>query len=75
MIKTSPIELDRLLNCVEDCNLEFKKASNNFDSRDLRDYCAALANEKGGKLLLGVEQTSDKRGEVVGSIGLPGQRK
>lgn len=72
MIQTSPEQFERLLCRVEDCNLEFKKASNNFDSRDLRDYCAALANERGGKLLLGVEQKQDKTGEATGTAAFLG---
>jgi ATP-dependent DNA helicase RecG len=67
MIRTTSEQLDRLINRLEDCNLEFKKAANSFDSRDLRDYCAALANERGGKLLLGVQQVPDKKGGVVGT--------
>ncbi len=40
-------------------NLEFKKAEHSFsESKDLPDYCAALANEGGGKLILGV--TNDR---------------
>jgi hypothetical protein len=54
MIQTSPEQLERLINRVEDCNLEFKAAHNSFNqSHDLPDYCAALANERGGKLILG----------------------
>jgi len=34
--------------------LELKSATNNFSTHDLRDYCAALANEGGGILILGV---------------------
>ena len=39
-------------------DLEFKEARNQFDSRQLGRYCAAIANEGGGKLILGV---TDKR--------------
>ena len=37
--------------------LEFKEAKNNFDFQELLRYCAAIHNEKGGVLLLGI---SDK---------------
>lgn len=48
----------------EGCQLEFKTAKNSFSSdKDLPDYCAALANEGGGKLILGV----DDRRRVTGS--------
>ena len=35
-------------------NLEFKAASNQFDSKKLFSYCAAISNERGGQLILGV---------------------
>lgn len=72
MMQTSATQLERLLGRLEDCNLEFKAAARNFDSREVRDYCTALANERGGKLLLGVEQTSEKKGEVVGTAAFHG---
>ena len=72
MIQTTREQLERLLDRLEDCNLEFKKASNTFDSRELRDYCAAMANERGGKLLLGVQQKQDKTGEVTGTTVFEG---
>jgi len=47
------------LKSPEGRNLEFKEAKNSFShEKELPDYCAALANEGGGKLILGV---SDKR--------------
>lgn len=55
--------LPALLARRESENLEFKEAKNRFDFEELVDYCVALANEGGGKLLLGVTD----RGEVVGS--------
>jgi ATP-dependent DNA helicase RecG len=42
--------------------LEFKQAKGDFKFDKLRDYCAALANEGGGKLILGV---TDKRPRSV----------
>lgn len=61
---TSIEELNNLLKKREDENLEFKEARTKFDqSKKLPDYCAALANEGGGKLLLGV----DDDGNIVGS--------
>jgi ATP-dependent DNA helicase RecG len=73
MIQTSPEQLDRLINKVEECNLEFKTAQHSFNqSHDLPDYCAALANERGGKLILGVKEKSDKHGEIVGTSAFTG---
>src|SRR3989344_1765936 len=57
-------ELELLIKQPEGSHLELKSARNNFnENKELPDYCAALANEKGGKIILGV----DKRGNVVGT--------
>lgn len=73
MIQTTPEQLERLLNRVEDCNLEFKTAKTGFDRRyELPDYCAALSNERGGKLILGVSEKSEKTGEVAGTAAFAG---
>jgi ATP-dependent DNA helicase RecG len=51
----SPEDIDDILNNgKEDEVLEFKRAENNFSATDRSDYCAAIANMGGGKLLLGV---------------------
>lgn len=39
---------------TETQNLEFKQAKTQFDNKKLYRYCIALANEGGGKLILGV---------------------
>lgn len=57
--------LNELLKIKENEHLEFKEAKNSFDFEKLVKYCAALANEGGGKLVLGV---TDKRPrKIVGS--------
>jgi ATP-dependent DNA helicase RecG len=67
--KTTVGELNQLVRQTEDVHLEFKAAKSNFDKdRDLVDYCAALANEGGGKLVLGV----DAKGKIVGSRAFEG---
>lgn len=64
-MNTSVEELNELLLQTEGENLEFKEAKNHFKFEVLAKYCAALANEGGGKIVLGV---SDKRPrQVVGS--------
>ncbi|MDP2682760.1 MAG: putative DNA binding domain-containing protein [Deltaproteobacteria bacterium] len=64
MITTSIDEFNKWLQRHENPDLEFKTAKNSFSSnKDLPDYCAAIANEGGGKLILGV--TREKR--VVGT--------
>ncbi len=58
-------ELDVWLAAPEAERLEFKEAKNNFHFETLAKYCAALANEGGGKIIFGV---TDKRPRhVVGS--------
>jgi len=62
---TTTKQFKKWLAQKEDTNLEFKLAKNNFDfDHKLPDYCAAIANEEGGRLILGVE---DKTREVIGT--------
>jgi ATP-dependent DNA helicase RecG len=69
---TSLKEFERWLSRPEGENLEFKEARNQFNKdKDLPDYCAALANEGGGKLVLGV---SNER-NVVGTKAFLGTHK
>jgi ATP-dependent DNA helicase RecG len=58
-------QLDALLLTEEDEHLEFKEARQEFSVEKLRKYCCALANERGGKLILGVSRTRPRR--VVGT--------
>jgi ATP-dependent DNA helicase RecG len=51
-------ELQRLVNAVEGENLEFKEAKQSYQFDKLIRYCTALANEGGGRIILGV---SDQR--------------
>jgi len=46
-------------------NLEFKEASNQYDTRKLCRYCVAIANEGGGHLVLGIADKPPR--PVVGS--------
>lgn len=62
---TTPDEIARLLTEPEGERLEFKSASNNFHFEKLVDYCVALANEGGGKIVLGV--TDRRPRQVVGT--------
>ncbi len=58
-------QLELLMASKEGENLEFKEAKNKYDFEKLVQYCAALANEGGGRILLGI---TDKRPRtVVGS--------
>jgi ATP-dependent DNA helicase RecG len=59
-------ELDAWLCEPEAERLEFKEAKSNFHFETLAKYCAALANEGGGKIILGVTDRRPRR--VVGSV-------
>jgi ATP-dependent DNA helicase RecG len=61
----TPGELERLMASPEGENLEFKEAKPSFDIDRLLKYCVALANERGGKLILGVTDRPPRK--VVGS--------
>lgn len=50
--------IDEWLHGKENEHLEFKEAKNHFDFMKLVKYCAALANEGGGSIVLGI---TDKR--------------
>ena len=63
-----PEDIDDILRNQESENLEIKEAQSGFDSKERSDYCAALANMGGGKLLLGV---SDIR-RIVGTMAYQG---
>ncbi|MBI4310026.1 MAG: putative DNA binding domain-containing protein, partial [Candidatus Omnitrophica bacterium] len=66
MIKTNLEQFKGWLAQPEDVDLEFKEAASNFDHDrgSLFDYCAAIANGRGGKLILGVQE---KPREVKGT--------
>jgi ATP-dependent DNA helicase RecG len=58
-------QLHEWLNAKENEHLEFKEAKANFHFEKLVKYCAALANEGGGSIILGVTDKPPRR--VVGS--------
>lgn len=60
-----PEDIDDILQNRENEVLEFKEAKSNFDSRERSDYCAAIANAGGGRLLLGVNDDGDIVGTLV----------
>lgn len=61
----TPAQFESLLEQREDERLEFKEAKQNIDSGDILDYCVALANGGGGKLVLGVSDSRPR--QVVGT--------
>ena len=62
---TTQQEFQPYLAADEGSHLEFKEAKQNFHFEELVKYCAALSNEGGGKIILGV--TDKKPRCVVGS--------
>lgn len=61
---------ERLLEILQDeenYHLELKAARSTFSRAKVNDYCAAIANEDGGYLILGV----DNNKTVVGSAAFP----
>lgn len=63
--RTSTEALRQLLDAPEDATLEFKEAKASYDFDKLAEYCVALANEGGGKILLGVTDKRPRR--IVGT--------
>ena len=53
-MKTTSQQLKKWIRLAESEHLEFKLAGRQFDFEKLTRYCVALANEGGGKLILGV---------------------
>jgi ATP-dependent DNA helicase RecG len=58
-------ELQQWMRAPEGEHLEFKEAKQNFHFEKLLKYCAALANEGGGRIVFGVTDKRPRR--VVGS--------
>ncbi len=58
-------QLDHWMKSKEGQHLEFKEAKNNFSPDRLIKYCCALANERGGHIILGV--TDHKPRTIVGT--------
>lgn len=66
-MNTTFVELQRWMSAPrEDEHLEFKEAKTGYDTTKLTRYCVAIANEGGGKLILGVTDGTPRR--VVGTL-------
>ncbi len=65
----TPEKVDLILDEPEGESLEFKEARTSFQFDELVKYCAALANEGGGSIVLGV--TDHRPRQVVGSQAFP----
>jgi ATP-dependent DNA helicase RecG len=67
---TTPAEIDTWRKVPrEHHTLEFKAAKTDFDKTKLYRYCVAIANEGGGKLILGIADTPPR--QVVGTAAFP----
>lgn len=62
---TSIDELESWMGVREGEGLEFKEARHQFKLEKLVDYCVAIANERGGRIILGVSDKMPRR--VVGT--------
>lgn len=61
-MSTTPEQLAELLAAPEGTRIEFKSATGGYHFDKLVEYCVAIANEGGGKIILGV---SDERPRMV----------
>ena len=73
MIPSLVDELYAWMKLPEGTHLEFKEANNTYDYVKLTKYCCALANEGGGKFILGVNDKFPRT--VVGSQAFPNLEK
>ena len=64
-MKTTFDVLEKIIAEKESGNLEFKEARNSYSFETLLEYCCAIANEGGGRLLLGITDRRPRR--VVGT--------
>lgn len=65
-MNTTYEQLAKLMGVPQEAeNLEFKLAANQFDNTRLFKYCVALANEGGGKIILGVTDKPPRK--IVGT--------
>ena len=52
-------DLEKLLQHLEDEHIEYKEAKVQYGTDKLIRYCVAFANERGGKLLLGIKDNKE----------------
>jgi ATP-dependent DNA helicase RecG len=69
-MSTTIQELERWMSMPRESeHLEFKEAKNQYDLTKVYRYCVALANEGGGKLVLGISDRAPR--QVVGTAAFP----
>ena len=70
---TTREEFQRWLDEPEGVHLEFKEAKQNYHFEKLVEYCVALANEGGGKMILGVTDRRPRRIVGTAAFAEPGR--
>lgn len=70
---TTREQLQQWLDEPEGTRLEFKEAKQRYDFEKLIDYCVALANEGGGKVILGVTDRRPRRIVGTAAFAEPGR--
>ena len=70
---TTPEQFQSLLESPEGSHLEFKSATGGFHFEKLVDYCVAIANEGGGKIILGVSDRRPRKIVGTGAFAEPGR--
>lgn len=72
-MKTSLDQLQSYIEAPEGPQFEFKEASQNYHFEKLVDYCVALANEGGGKMIFGVMDRRPRRVVGTAAFAEPGR--
>lgn len=72
-MKTSLEQLQSYIEAPEGPQFEFKEASHNYHFEKLVDYCVALANEGGGKIIFGVTDRRPRRIVGTAAFAEPGR--
>ncbi len=70
---TTREQLQRWLEAPEGTNFEFKEAKQNYHFEKLLEYCVALANEGGGKIILGATDRRPRRIVGTAAFAEPGR--
>ena len=70
---TTSAEFRALMKKPEGTRVEFKSASGGFHFDELVKYCVALANEGGGKIILGVTDGRPRRVSGTRAFSEPGR--
>jgi ATP-dependent DNA helicase RecG len=73
ILPTAPAQLQEWLDAPEGSRFEFKEAANSYHFDKLVDYCVALANEGGGRIILGVTDQRPRRIVGTSAFAEPGR--